>query len=221
MINLAIIGKIREIYERGENILEFLKRENYGPNDVESIMVSYDFQAGTYTKLAVENAGYLNQFTDAIVEVFAALPTFKSIMEVGVGEATLMNPLMTKIDPYNNVQKFGFDISWSRVRYARQNSEKAGNSLKLFMASLFEIPLPDNLIDIIYTSHSLEPNGGKEREALKEFYRVARNYLVLLDPDLRNATPKGKARLVRHGYVRNLENQATQLGMKVVEKFCI
>jgi len=217
MINSEIIGKIKELYGKGENILEFLKMQGNAPNDVESIMISYDFQAGTYTKLAVENSDYLNQYTNAITEVFAALPAFKSVMEVGVGEATLMNPLMSKVDPFNKVEKFGFDISWSRVRYAKQNSEKAGNSISLFIANLFEIPLADNAIDIVYTSHSLEPNGGKEKQALTELYRVTKNYLVLLEPDYENATSEGKARMIRHGYVQNLEGHASELGMKVIK----
>lgn len=45
------------------------------------------------------------------------------------------------------------------------------------------MPLKDNSIDIVYTSHSIEPNGGREEEALEELYRVANKYLILLEPD--------------------------------------
>ncbi|HRK56286.1 MAG TPA: methyltransferase domain-containing protein [Burkholderiaceae bacterium] len=217
MSKLALIGKMKTLYERGENILEFMKAESGGPNDAESIMISYDFQAGSYTQLAQKNAAYLDQYTDAIQNVLAALPVYSSIMEVGVGEATLMNPLMAKIDPHNKLQKFGFDISWSRTRYARQNTDKAGTNLRLFMANLFDIPLPDNAIDIVYTSHSLEPNGGKEREALQELYRVANRYVVLLEPDFQNASEESKARMQRHGYVRDLAAHAEALNFEVVE----
>jgi uncharacterized protein YbaR (Trm112 family) len=216
MSKLALIGKIKQLYERGENVLEFLKQESGGLNDAESIMISYDFQAGSYTRLAEQNAGYVDDYTDAIVRVFADLPDFASIMEVGVGEATLMNPLMAKLDPRNRAEKYGFDISWSRVRYAKQNSDQAGHAINLFMANLFEIPLPDNAIDIVYTSHSLEPNGGREKEALRELCRVANKYVVLLEPDFQNASVQGKERMTRHGYVRDLAGHAEALGFQVV-----
>jgi ubiquinone/menaquinone biosynthesis C-methylase UbiE/uncharacterized protein YbaR (Trm112 family) len=217
MNKLALIGKMKEMYDRGENILEFLKKDSSGVNHADSIMISYDFQAGSYTKLAKQNVAYLDEYTDSIKNIFSTLPDFSSIMEVGVGEATLMNPLMTKVDPQNNAQKFGFDISWSRTRYAKQNSEIAGTEINLFVANLFEIPLPDNAIDIIYTSHSLEPNGGKEKEALRELYRVANKYVVLLEPDFQNASEQGKMRMKRHGYVNDLAMHADALGFEVVE----
>jgi SAM-dependent methyltransferase len=217
MSKLNLIKNIQKLYDRGENVIEFLKKQSEGLNDEESIMISYDFQAGSYTKLAEKNADYLNSYTDAIKRIFTDLPDFSTIMEIGVGEATLMNPLISKIDPLNKLQKFGFDISWSRVRYAKQNSEKVGNEINLFMANLFDIPLPDNSIDIVYTSHSLEPNGGKEKEALQEIYRVAKKYVVLLEPDYDNATIEGKERMTRHGYVRHLAMHAKELGYDVVE----
>jgi ubiquinone/menaquinone biosynthesis C-methylase UbiE len=216
MSKIDIIERIREIYKQGGNILEFLKRGQGERNDAESIMISYDFQAGTYTRLAEQNKEYLDAYTDAIRQVIEELPPFGSIMEVGVGEATLMNPLMRKLDPEGRLEKLGFDISWSRTRYAVQNSEAAGNQIRLFMADLFRIPLPDDSVDVVYTSHSLEPNGGMEKEALQELYRVAAKYVVLLEPDHASASAEGRARMERHGYVRDLPRHARELGYEVV-----
>jgi len=217
MSKLALIRRIKELFDRGENVIEFLKCDGDRFNDVESIMISYDFQAGTYTKLADQNAKYLDQYTDAIKQVFIQFQDYASIMEVGIGEGTLMNPLMAKLDPEEKIQKFGFDISWSRTRYAFQNSEKNESSINLFMANLFEIPLPDNSVDIVYTSHSLEPNGGREKDALRELYRVARKYVVLLEPDFVRATVEQKERMVRHGYVQDLARHAKELDYQVIE----
>jgi len=217
MSNLALIAEIKEIYRQGRNVIEFLKAQGQGENQTESIMISYDLQSGSYTKLAEKNAKYLDEYTDAVQSVLSNLPAFESIMEIGVGEATTMNPLMIKLDVYNKIQKFGFDISWSRARYALQNCQQSGNAINLFVADLFEIPLPDNSVDIVYTSHSLEPNGGKEKRALNEIYRVAKKFIVLLEPDFKRASTEAKERMARHGYVRNLATHAQELGFDVIE----
>lgn len=216
MTKLLLIKKIKSLYSQGLNILEFLKNQEYSHNDAEAIMISYDFQAGSYTKSAAENIDYIIQYTDALQKIFNELPSFSSIMEVGVGEATVMNPLMLKIDPDSTLEKFGFDISWSRSRYALQNAQLAGNRINFFVANLFEIPFPDNSIDIVYTSHSLEPNGGMEKEAIKELYRVAKRYVILLEPDFQSATVEGRERMIRHGYVQNLASHANELGYDVI-----
>lgn len=209
--------KLKELYDRGENILQYLKSNSTGLNDPDSIMISYDCQAGSYTRLAGQNAKHIDSYTDALAQLLSALPAFNSIMEVGVGEATVMNPLVAKLDSGGKLRKLGFDISWSRARYALQNTLQAGQSIDVFMANLFSIPLADSSVDVVYTSHSLEPNGGREDAALQELYRVAGKYVVLLEPDYENASEEGRRRMESHGYVRNLAGHARALGYDVIE----
>jgi uncharacterized protein YbaR (Trm112 family) len=75
----------------------------------------------------------------------------------------------------------------------------------------------DNSIDIVYTSHSLEPNGGKEVEALKELYRITRKYMILLEPSFEFANLEAKARMKKHGYVTELYASAIKLDYKIIE----
>ncbi|TAE82980.1 MAG: methyltransferase domain-containing protein [Bacteroidetes bacterium] len=216
MTKLKLIQKIKDVYQKGENMMEFLRSTSDGKNDIESIMISYDFQAGSYIEIAAKNEDYINRYTNAIIAELKNLAPFKSIMEVGVGEATLMSPLMKKLDPNNDLTKLGFDISWSRVRYGLQHAAAHQQQLNLFVGNLFEIPLPDNSVDVLYTSHSLEPNGGAEKAALAELYRVASKYIVLLEPDYEGGNAEVKHRIEKHGYVKHLAQHATELGYNVI-----
>lgn len=209
---------IKEIYSKGENIIQYLK--NIGKNDkntIEDILISYDFQAGSYIKAFSQNKEYTNNYCKSLAKTIDNLGTNNSIMEVGVGEATTLANLIKNLknQPANIL---GFDISWSRLKFAQDLLTDLNlNKVKLFTANLFEIPLTDNSIDIVYTSHSIEPNGGKEEEALKELYRITNKYLVLLEPAYELANDEAKERMKKHGYVTELHSTAKKLGYKIIE----
>ncbi len=104
------------------------------------------------------------------------------------------------------------------MKFAKELSKDFNlNKINLFTANLFEIPLLDNSIDIVYTSHSIEPNGGKEEEALKELMRITKKYLILLEPSFEFANDEAKARMKKHGYVTELYSTAKNLNYKIVE----
>lgn len=86
----------------------------------------------------------------------------------------------------------------------------------LFVGDLFCLPLKDNSVDIVYTFHALEPNGGKEKVLLRELYRITKKYLVLFEPSYELASDEGKTRMKENGYIRDLKNCAEQLGYNIV-----
>ncbi len=212
------LQKIKELYANGGNIIQYLK--SIGSNDkntIEDILISYDFQAGTYLQSFSKNQEYNSQYCSCISELIDKIENVQSIIEVGVGEATTLNTVIRNLKKKpSNI--FGFDISWSRLKFAKEliNDFKL-NEVKLFAANLFEIPLLDNSIDVVYTSHSIEPNGGKEEEALKELYRITNKYLILLEPSFEFANDEAKARMKRNGYVTKLYETAKNLGYKIAE----
>jgi ubiquinone/menaquinone biosynthesis C-methylase UbiE len=186
-------------------------------NSIEDILISYDFQSGSYIQGFANGMAYKSNYCGALAAIIDAHENIDSIIEVGVGEATTLNCLLNKLKkkPTNIL---GFDISWSRIKFAKEFSKDFGHEdLKLFTANLFEIPLLDNSIDVVYTSHSIEPNGGKEEEALKELYRITNKYLILLEPSFEFGNEAAKQRMIEHGYVTKLYQTAKDLNYKIVE----
>ena len=70
-----------------------------------------------------------------------------------------------------------FDISWSRLIRVGRQFFKSKNSKKKFEISTFVadikyIPLHSNCIDVITSSHSLEPNGENLIKLIKELLEL-------------------------------------------------
>ncbi|MGB3589811.1 MAG: methyltransferase domain-containing protein [Tunicatimonas sp.] len=218
MNDLNNLKKIREMYETGVNLIEYFKNQGYqGDKLTEAVMISYDIQAGTYTQNDRKKPEVRNKYTDALANVLNQLGNFHSIIEAGVGEATTLTKLLPKLKQ-PDYTAYGFDISWSRIKYAQANCKsKSLDQVKLFTGDIFSIPIQNDAIDIVYTLHSLEPNGGREKAALEELYRITGNYLVLLEPIYEWASKEGQARIDKMGYVKNLEETIRALGYNVVE----
>lgn len=218
MDKLRLLKKISDLYNNNKNIIDYLKKlDSSQQNSVEDIMISYDFQAGTYVEYYKKNNALVEEYTDAVAKVINNLKSHQtSIFEVGVGEATTLVPLQKKLK-----HKFSFvggnDISWSRVAVAHDFAESQDVKAELVVGNIFELPLADNSIDIVYSSHSLEPNGGHEMELLKELYRVAKEYVILFEPAYELAGEAARKRMEQHGYVTALYDTAKQLGYNVEE----
>lgn len=208
------INYLKRIYEEGKNIIEYLSF-NYELSREEVIKVSYDLQAGSYTRGYKNNLEYAKCWGSEISNIINKHVgvKFENCMEVGVGEGTTLVEVSRGVKA---CKYLGFDISVSRLLWCKKNLDERQLHYELFRASLFEIPLESSSVDIVYTSHSLEPNGGKEREAIVELARVARKAVVLIEPCYEIADAEGKARMEKHGYVRNLPHCASELGFNVV-----
>ena len=219
----AILAKVKEIYDKGENMMQYLRGEKE-ENSTEDIMISYDFQAGSYTKnYYASNETY--DFCMAFVNYISKLGSIDSIFEVGVGEA---NKLVTIINIIDRKFRFvgGADLSWSRVKAAQEFAAtelKEKQNLNLIVGDMANLPLTENSIDLVYTVHALEPNRGREKELLMELYRVTKKWLVLVEPAYELANENQKKRMDEHGYVKGLKETAENLGYKIIlyERFTV
>jgi hypothetical protein len=220
MERLNLTRSIKKLYDSGANVMKFLRQESGSAlNDEETILLSYEAQAGNYvdaffkdreayTKYAAQISGYISKvYGDG-----------NTLLEVGIGEATTFATVAGDLDS-DFERCYGLDISWSRLNVARQflRHFTGGGAINLMTGTLFQMPFMDNSIDIVYTAHSLEPNGGREADGLRELYRITQNYLFLFEPGYEFANSEQKARMLEHGYITNLYASAKELGYNIVE----
>jgi len=215
-----LISGMRSAYARGENAMTYARdmleiQGVGGRNEQIATLIAYDLQAGTYVEEVranpEENQRWCRQLADLIGPV---LPQGGSLLEVGVGEATTLAGVLAELS--GTGRAFGFDISWSRIKVANDWLRDRSQAAELFVGDLFNIPFADNTIDVVYSSHSLEPNGGRETEAITECLRVARRAVILIEPIYELASSKAQRRMKHHGYVRGLRETAERLGAEVI-----
>jgi len=211
--------ELKVLYEQGTNISAHMRRERGVQSNTEEIIeVAYDLQSGSYTAAMkdAKTAKYQDSYTAEIAKTILSLCTPASILEAGVGEATTLSGVLSHLGVA--VSSYGFDLSWSRVAFATRWLQQQGmTGTTLCTGNLFHIPFFDSSIDVVYTSHSIEPNGGKEEPILRELFRVTRNFLILLEPGYELAHDEARQRMDSHGYCRNLQGTAVSLGYNVLE----
>ncbi len=212
-----IVG-MRAAYARGDNVMAWARANSAGSdNTLLSTLIAYDLQAGTYVDFTRNDRGFSELWCGQLAELLSPYITQRDyILEVGVGEATTLTGVIKAIN-CKNVSYFGFDLSWSRISVANKWATENSVAPRLFVGDLFHIPLADNSMDVVYTSHSLEPNGGKEEIAIKELFRIARKAVVLVEPCYELATENAQQRMRDHGYVRGLKAAAEAVGANVID----
>ena len=207
---------MRSAFAAGANAMEFA-RHLLGRSENISLatLIAYDLQAGSYVRHTESDPEGKRRWCEQLAGLVTPyLSPGGSLMEVGCGEATTLSGLLSAL-PQLPSSVFGFDISWSRAAFGRGWLDRTGQRAELFVADLFHIPLANESVDVVYTSHSLEPNGGHERAALAELLRVARRAVVLVEPIFELADQAARERMLHHGYVRNLKVTAEELGYPV------
>ncbi len=209
---------LREQFSQGQNIMALIRAaDETSINTPAAILASYDIQAGSYVA-AMSNDDHRNgilRYASAISRIADSL-SVNSILEAGVGEATTLAHVIGQLSAPIKLAA-GFDISWSRIAYGNRYATAQRVDASLILGDLFSIPIADNAFDLVYTSHSLEPNRGREKDALRELYRVARRYVILIEPASSFGNAATKKRIAEHKYCEELQRHAKDLGYSVIE----
>lgn len=232
---------LKELYNNKINIMEYLRNNsNIDFNDKEIIKYSYDLQAGSYIKdylnpsnniihvrqkkndcdlEEIDYITYVDIWYKAAANILNSL-NCSSLLDAGTGEATTLHGIL-KHSSNQFKQIFGIDISLSRILYASsffsKNLPFPDLKANFLTGSIFELPFTDSSIDLVFTCHAIEPNTNNEKAILQELYRVAKKYLVLIEPSYNLGSDATKENIVKHKYIRNLHNTAGELGYNIIK----
>ncbi len=211
-----LIAGMRTAYAAGANVMAHAREvTGSSANATLATLIAYDLQTGTYNELARRNPEVNARWCRQMAGILAPLlGSGDTVLEAGCGEATTLAGTLAHL-PVAPARALGFDLSWSRCAEAREWLTGRGVAAGVFVADLFRIPLADASVDVVYTSHTVEPNGGREEQALRELLRVTRRTLVLVEPSYERADEAAQARMREHGYVRALRTVLEKLGARV------
>gem|GEM_PF-4185934 len=189
-------GELVDAIRRGENITELLRGAwKTAGNTEEIIETAYDLQTLENDRCPAgrEAVERHNRYGNEIARRILSYTRPSSLLEAGVGRGTTFLPVLQGLD-LPVLQAHGLDLSWSRVAACRRAlASSFRRPVFLCTGSILHLPYEDHSFDLVYTSHAIEPNGGREAEILAELYRVASRYLFLRGTRLRTGFRGGPA----------------------------
>lgn len=213
------ISSLRQAYARNENITKLLTEQGVFERQ-EIIELAYDIQSGSYIKSALANDELHQRYAREIHELCKDyIFDDDLILDCGAGELTTLSALSQYFP--ERARLIACDISLSRLHLGRGFADRfmrgdLASSLELFVADMASMPLLDNSVDVVFTSHSLEPNHGREANLLMELLRIARRHLILFEPSWEHANDAIRARMEELGYVSDLPRYIKEAGGELV-----
>ncbi len=212
------LKELKQVFINGDNIISYLKREEKDDfNLIKAIEIAYDLQSGSYIDHYNNNQESCKTECSEYVKILKQhIKIGDRVLDCGTGEMTNLFGIFNK-NLLKNMKIYCFDISLSRILYGRKflNDNASPGLIKSvvpFVADINAIPLMNNSMDVIFSMHGLEPNHGREKNILKEIFRVARRKVILFEPSFEKNSIEGQKRMEEHGYIRNLTKYIEDLG---------
>ena len=211
----------KSIYQKGENVTNYLRQKFASEdNTSEIIEIAYDLQAGSYVENVKSNFDKADSYANELCNILSDnLERGESLLDVGTGEITTLTLVLNKLKTeLSNI--VALDISWSRLSIGMQfhrENRRSKFPLKVFVADIKAIPLHEKCVDVVTSSHALEPNGRNLEALLLELFRVTKKKLVLFEPSYELNSEEGKVRMDKLGYIKDIEATVSRLGGKVID----
>lgn len=204
----------RKTFEENENVTQVLMAD--GASKSTSIELAYELQAGEYTRNFTELGLRRNIEIHKIINKYVTLPDVKSVAVLGVGEAKNWIGYEGEIENF-----FGLELSYSRLRYAHDNLSKLSGikSCNLFKGDATQKVFQKNAVDLSITLHSIEPNGNYQGPLmLDNAIECSSKYVLLFEPDFSTAPSEMRERMLKHDYVRNIDENLSKMDSVVVKE---
>jgi len=227
------VKEVVDAFKKGDNILGFFREKNGSDeNTIDSILISYDLQAGEYRNKyynafndralingnrcpmkKIEYEKIKNEYMASIIDRFE----YSSILEVGVGEATTLGGVSANLKNRDVIIK-GIDISVSRIAYGNLFlKENNYDKPELLVADMFKMPFENNAFDVVYTFNTIGDFTSNGKEAIEELIRITNKYLILIEYSYELGNEETKKRIEEHSFCKNLMGCIDELGLKVIE----
>lgn len=217
MLKFEEILYLRKLVKEKKNIMsELRKKNNSNVNTIDAILYSYDLQSGSYVNAMLDPVNRKKrEIIGAKLSQFLKELDGKTILEAGVGEATTLSEVIRRLGSQNSY--LAFDISLSRLLFAKRYLSERRQKVELFCSELGSIPISSNSVDVVFTFHAVEPNHGREESIVSDLLRVCKNYLVLIEPSYELGSEKTRVHVEEHGYCRGLPSILEELGVTIVK----
>ncbi|MDA9134158.1 class I SAM-dependent methyltransferase [Candidatus Pelagibacter ubique] len=188
---------------------------------LENVKKKYDQISGTYIhNTEIKNAKFYAElkdgtvvkckgnihsyYADIIGKIIKQTKT-KSFLEVGAGELTHINKIYNRLKKNNfKIDKSGaLDISFKRLLVGKKYLISKKNKIDyIVQGNAAELPFANDSFDLIYTTHCLEQVPNLFVESVNEMLRVAKNYVVLLEPSFELSNKITSNYITYKGYVQ-------------------
>jgi SAM-dependent methyltransferase len=142
--------------------------------------------------------------------------SLRSVLDFGCGWGA--NTIILR-EIFPDLDVWSFDYSPHRVLNTRFNLHALGlRPYRLFVADGSRLPLPDDSVDLVISTHVLEQMREVLPAALRETFRVARRYACHIEPTYDFARWPHRLRMRRLGYPRDVARQTAAAGWRILER---